>query len=134
LNNKGKPSLSNVIFQDLHPGANPLTMGAQFRHPNLRLISLYPLKTKLHIKACLPQNRSNPTPLGTRSCFQCQGFGHIAADCPILKVITLADWETINEEEMRRKMKFIWQKNNRRIRKKLRRELMRGKCLSLEEL
>ena len=32
-----------------------------------------------------------------RKCFKCQGFGHIAADCPNRRVITLVE-EEVNEE------------------------------------
>jgi len=35
--------------------------------------------------------------MGARRCFKCQGLGHIAADCPNQKVITLAKWEVVKE-------------------------------------
>ena len=37
--------------------------------------------------------------MSARRCFKCQGLGHIASDCPNRKVITLAEWETMKEEE-----------------------------------
>ena len=37
--------------------------------------------------------------MSARRCFKCQGFGHIASDYPNRKVITLAKWESIGEDE-----------------------------------
>jgi len=46
-----------------------------------------------------PQSRPNPRPVSAKRCFKCQGLGHIAADCLKQKVITLAEWEVVKEEE-----------------------------------
>ena len=37
--------------------------------------------------------------MSAKRCFKCQGLGHIAADCLKQKVITLAEWEVVKEEE-----------------------------------
>ena len=37
--------------------------------------------------------------MSTRRCFKCQGLGHIASECPNRKVITLAEWRAIDEQE-----------------------------------
>jgi len=36
--------------------------------------------------------------MNPRRCFKCQGLGHIAADCPNCRVITLAEWDAVEEE------------------------------------
>ena len=59
----------------------------------------YPQRTQTPQKACSPPNRPNPTPMSTRHCFKCQGLGHTAFDCPNRKVITLAEWQSVKEEE-----------------------------------
>ena len=33
-----------------------------------------------------------------RRYFKCQGLGHIAADCPNRRVITLAEWDAVKEK------------------------------------
>ena len=35
--------------------------------------------------------------MSNRTCFKCQGLGHIASDCPNQKVITLSEWSTVKE-------------------------------------
>ena len=46
-----------------------------------------------------PPPRPNPTTISTRRCFRCQGFGHIASECPNRKVVTLMEWQTEKDEE-----------------------------------
>jgi len=36
--------------------------------------------------------------MNPRRCSKCQELGHIAADCPIHRVITLAEWDAVKEE------------------------------------
>jgi len=43
-----------------------------------------------------PQN-----PFKKRRCFKCHELGHIASECPKRKVITLVEYETLEEEEGR---------------------------------
>jgi len=37
--------------------------------------------------------------MSTRRCFKCQELGHITSDCPNRKVITLAEWIAVDEQE-----------------------------------
>ena len=46
------------------------------------------------------------SPLQIRRCLKCQGFGHLATDCPNSKVITLEEWEAEREEENEEKKKM----------------------------
>jgi hypothetical protein len=46
-----------------------------------------------------PQNGPNPDPITPRSCFKCQGLGHIASECPNRKIISLPKWEDNKEKE-----------------------------------
>ena len=39
------------------------------------------------------------TPISYKHCFKCQGLGHIASDYQNQKIIPLAEWETVKEEE-----------------------------------
>jgi len=36
--------------------------------------------------------------MSNKRCFQCQGLGHIALECPSRKVITLAEWTAVKED------------------------------------
>ena len=42
-----------------------------------------------------PTNTSN----ALKKCFKCQGYGHIASECPNRKVITIVENEVVEEEE-----------------------------------
>jgi len=37
--------------------------------------------------------------MNTRRCFKCKERGHIASKCPNRKVITLAEWRGVDEQE-----------------------------------
>ena len=37
--------------------------------------------------------------MSARRCFKCQGLGRIASDCPNQKVVTLMEWQTVEDEE-----------------------------------
>jgi len=58
----------------------------------------YPPNTSAPQKAFPPPNRSKQGPLNPGRCFKCQGLGHVAADCPNRRVITLAEWDAVKEE------------------------------------
>ena len=59
-----------------------------------------PQTTQTLQKAFTPQNWPNPIPMNLRRCFKCQGLGNITLDCPNWKVITLAEWEAVNGDEV----------------------------------
>ena len=56
------------------------------------------LNTSTPQKTFPPPNRSVQGPLNPRRCFKCQGLGHVAADCPNRRVITLAEWDAVKED------------------------------------
>jgi len=41
-----------------------------------------------------------PGPMNIIRCFKCQGLEHIALDYPSRKVITVAEWESMKEDEV----------------------------------
>ena len=72
-------------------------------------------RTLAHQKLFPPQNRPNPSPLGVRIYFKCQGLSHIVADCPNLKVITLAEWEVVKEEKKEIEPEVDWSEMRRKV-------------------
>ncbi|XP_074570594.1 uncharacterized protein LOC141827268 [Curcuma longa] len=46
----------------------------------------------------IQQPSGNPN--STRKCYKCQGYGHIASDCPNRRVITIIEGENEDEEEL----------------------------------
>jgi len=46
-----------------------------------------------------PQIKPKPIPKNTPRCFKCQDYGHTSADCTNRRVITLTDWEGMENEE-----------------------------------
>ena len=75
----------------MHP---PVPQTVQPRTPN----HPFPQNTPAPQKAYPPANRANQGPMNPGWCFKCQGLGHIAAECPNRRVITLAKWEAVKEE------------------------------------
>jgi len=57
-----------------------------------------PQNTPAPRKAYPTPNRVPQGPMNPRRCFKCQGLGHVAADCPNRRVITLAEWDAVKEE------------------------------------
>ncbi|KAB7524544.1 hypothetical protein F8C76_17895, partial [Flagellimonas olearia] len=51
--------------------------------------------TKPEVKNDKPTNTSN----SSKKCFKCQGYGHIASECPNRRVITIVENEVVEEEE-----------------------------------
>jgi len=43
--------------------------------------------------------------MSNRCCFKCQGLRHIASDCPNRRIITLAEWDAIREEDKEEEQK-----------------------------
>jgi len=43
--------------------------------------------------------------MSTRRCFKCQGLRHIASDCLNRKVVTLAKWRVVDEQEIVKEIK-----------------------------
>ena len=58
------------------------------------------LTTSTPQKSLAPQNIPNPSPMRTRKCFKCRGPGYVPSKCPNKRVISLAEWEAIVEEEL----------------------------------
>jgi len=62
-----------------------------------------PKPTNTPTSSSLPKlNTSKPplNPFEKRRCFKCQGFGHIASDCPNRKVITLVEYQDLEQAEL----------------------------------
>jgi len=59
-----------------------------------------PQSTQTPQKSQPPLNRPNPNPISTRRCFKCQGLGHITADFPNRKVITVPEWKVVQDQEI----------------------------------
>jgi len=79
------------------PSAHGMQEPVQTRNPNHPYPS-FPQNTPAPQKAYTPSNRPSQGPMNPRRCFKYQGLGHIAADCPNRRVITLAEWDAMKEE------------------------------------
>jgi len=55
--------------------------------------------------------------MGNKMCFKCQGLGHVAADCPNKRVITLVEYEAIKEEKIEEEQEEDVKMNKRKIKK-----------------
>lgn len=68
--------------------------------------SFTPTPKPLNTPTAPPISKPNTTkpplnPYEKRRCFKCQGFGHIASDCPNRKVITLVECQELEETEFK---------------------------------
>ena len=63
--------------------------------------------------------------MSTRGCFKCQWLGHIAADCPKRKVVTLAEWRVMDKQQIEEEMEAESEGILRRLKRKLK-EKVRG--------
>ena len=43
--------------------------------------------------------------MSNRRCFKCQGLRHITSDCPNRRIITLAEWDAVREENKEEEQK-----------------------------
>ena len=105
FNSKGRETHKNENFLSPRFELHPLIRGVRICSRGARLCcslySSYPSftqRTQASQKALTPSNRPNPSPMNPRRCFKCQGLGHITADCPNRRVITLAEWDAVKEE------------------------------------
>ena len=65
--------------------------------------------------------------MSTRRCFKCQGLGHIASECPNRKVITLAEWRAVDEQEKEGEIEGETEEEHEESQEELRRKLMKVK-------
>jgi len=78
-----------VNSQNLYLEINPLTKEVIIHHSSPWLHPSLPHKEpKPHKRTYLHKNRPNPSPMGTRQCFKCQGLSHITTNFLNRKVIT----------------------------------------------
>ena len=66
--------------------------------------------------------------MSTRRCFKCQGLGQIASECPNRKVITLAEWRTVDEQEKVDEIEGETEENHEESPEEVEKKLMRVKC------
>ena len=74
---------------------------------------IYPTSQKNQTpqQSLLPPVRAKPTPFGTSRCFKCQGFGHIGTDSTNQRVIILAKWEVVKEEDNKEEGEAYFEEN-----------------------
>ena len=65
-----------------------------------RVKGLPPLMQHLYRQKVLQNSKNNPKKNRDVKCFQCQGLGHYAYECPNKKVMILRDGEYISESEV----------------------------------
>lgn len=56
-----------------------------------------------YTKPVFPTPKPSVNPNATKKCFECQGFGHIASDCPSKRTVTIIG-DTVVEKEEEREM------------------------------
>ena len=59
-----------------------------------------PQKSPTPQKNLFPPPTQKPLPKGAPKCFKCQGFGHLASECPNRRYVTLAEWKATEEVQV----------------------------------
>ena len=90
-----------------------------------------PQRTQAPQKAPAPPIRPNPNPMSTRRCFKCQGLGHIASECPNRKVITLAEWRAVDEQEKEGEIEGETEEEHEESQEEVKEEADKGEMLVL---
>jgi len=94
-----KPVVRTAAFHKENSSATLGCMAVQSPvQPPVRQYPPYPQRTLAPQTAITPLNYLNPSPKHPRRCFKSYGLGHIAADCPNQRVITLMEWDAVKED------------------------------------
>ena len=105
------PSPSNMNSHSLYPFDKPSTRGFQTTH----LQSLLRHKSSNSTNKLPPQIKPKPIPKTIPRCFKYQGYGHTFAYYTNIRVITLAEWEAMED---------LWWKNIKKKKRRASRKLL----------
>ncbi|GKV29618.1 hypothetical protein SLEP1_g38525 [Rubroshorea leprosula] len=76
-----------ISKKNITSASKPWDFGASRGTQASKTVAKTPAKTEKEVSS------SRPAQSNTRKCFKCQGFGHIASDCPNRRVVTLIGGE-----------------------------------------
>ena len=72
--------------------------------------------------------------MSTRRCFKCQGLGHKVSECPNRKVITLAEWRVLDEQEKEDEIEGETEENPEESQEEVEEEADEGEMLVLRRV